>query len=105
MAPTSHLPTHAIGHSNVTYIVEITGYRIAPRVDSFDRVPVYSSRHRSPYAAARRLASIIAGRSAVAREVARGIPADYAGKYMILAPSGTGFALRPFRLMHCGGGA
>lgn len=89
----------------MTYIVEITGYRIAPRVNICDLVPVYTSRHRSPYAAARRLASIIAGRSAVAREVKRGIPADYAGKYMVISPSGTGFALRRFRAAHCGGGA
>jgi hypothetical protein len=87
------------------FTVTISAYRIAPRVDSADTVAVYSSPHRSPHAAARKLASIIAGRSRLSRQVRDAIPCDYAGKYMIRTPSGSAFALRPFRMVHCGAGA
>lgn len=80
------------------YYVIVDAYRLAPRVESHGPFPlVYSSTHRSPRAAARRLASIIAGRSSVARQVARSMPRDHAGRYYVSAETGQSWALTPFR--------
>jgi len=79
------------------YTITITAYRIAPRVDTADVRPVYVSVHRSPRAAARRLASIIRGRTPLARAIAGNMPRDYSGRYLIVTPDGEGLALIPFR--------
>ena len=81
------------------YTVTVSAYRIAPRVDLADTVPVWTSRHRSPRAAARRLAQLIADRTALARTVRRLIPRDYAGRYQITTADGAAHALTPFRAM------
>ena len=75
----------------MTYIVRITGYRMSPLIDMADTVSVYTSEHRSPHAAARCLASIIAGRTAFARHVRAGIPRDYCPSFLI-EDSGCGLA-------------
>ena len=76
------------------YTVTIEAYRLSPRVDTTDRVPVYSSTHRTPRAAARRLAAIIHGESALARPVRGAIPRDYAGMFMAEGESLTRFRAR-----------
>lgn len=79
------------------YSVIVDAYRIAPRVEYGPFTLAYSSTHRSPRAAARRLASIITGKSAVAREVKKAIPKDHAGRFYISAETGQSWALNPFR--------
>jgi hypothetical protein len=75
----------------------VESYRIAPTVDVTDTVPVYRSAHRSPYAAARRLATIIADRSDLARSVRRSIQSGRAGMYAIVDATGQRYALNTFR--------
>lgn len=109
-APSGRLRNRALGldmtpNNYWPYTVTVSAYRLAPRVDATDTVEVYSSRHRSPHAAGRRLASIIAGESAVARTVRSAIPRDYAGRYLIATRGAEALALIPFRARYCEGGA
>jgi len=89
----------------MTYIVRITGYRMSPLIDMADTVSVYTSEHRSPHAAARCLASIIAGRTAFARHVRAGIPRDYCPSFLIETPGAGSRALNAFRDRYCVRGA
>ena len=84
-------------HPAGPFTVQITEYRIAPAVDVNDFAAIYQSRHRSPQAAARRLASIIAGRSPLAKQVRACISRDFAGRFLIVDGAGTRRALNPFR--------
>lgn len=58
---------------------------------------IYHSRHRSAKGAARRLATIITGKSKLAREVRACIARGDAGQYIIETGAGQRFALKPFR--------
>jgi hypothetical protein len=88
-------------HPAGPFRVSVTCYRIAPLVDTRDTAQIYSSFHRSPHAAGRRLASIIREKTNLARDVRRCMPRDYAGKYMIETGSGTKYALNDFRAKFC----
>lgn len=84
-------------HEDGPFTVTVTAYRIAPRVDLADTVEVYASRHRQPKAAARRLAAVISRRTQAARDIQRGIPQGYSGRFVIRNRFGKEFALVPFR--------
>ena len=79
------------------YYVIVDAYRIVPQVEYGPFSLAYMSTHRSPYAAARRLASIIAGRSLVAQKVRRAIPKEHAGRYYVSAETGQSWALADLR--------
>ena len=49
------------------FTVRVIGYRLSPRVDVNDTVPVFESKHRSPQAASRKLATLISERTKFAR--------------------------------------
>lgn len=66
-----------------------------------DKGQIYSSRHSSPVAAARRLACIIAQRTKFADDVNRRIPMLCAGRYIIEAGDGTKRSLVEHRLTFC----
>lgn len=55
-------------HPAGPFTVRVHMYSLAENRVGQDRGQVYASRHRSPFGAARRLGSIIAGKSAVARD-------------------------------------
>ena len=86
-----------IKHPAGPFTVSVRAYRISPAVDTSRMDGVYTSRHRSAKAAARRLASIISGRSALSVDVKRCIPRDHAGSFSIVCGDGTRLALNPFR--------
>ncbi len=62
---------------------------------------VFTSRHRSPAEAGRRLASIIANRTPFARSVRRSVHAGrdgaVAGRYIVVTPEGHRWSLRQLR--------
>jgi hypothetical protein len=88
-------------HPAGPFTVIVRAYRLSPYVDVRDRVAVFHSRHRSPTAAARRLASIINEKIPLAKDVRRALPRGYAGRYLITDGSGEEFALNPFRAKYC----
>jgi hypothetical protein len=88
-------------HPAGPFRVSITCYRIAPLVDTRDTAQVYSSFHRSSHAAGRRLASIIRGKTYLARNVRRCMPHCFAGSYMIECGDGTKYSLNNFRARFC----
>jgi len=91
----------ATKHPAGPFTVLVSAYRIAPVVDYADHAAVYQSRHRSARAAARRLASVIAGRSGISRDVRRCILPGYAGRYVIVCGDGAKLPLLPFRAAYC----
>lgn len=77
------------------HIVTVESYSLESGNVGGDVRPVYTSRHRSAKAAARRLAELINGRTARARATHAGIGTGRGGRY-----TADGLALLPFRAKH-----
>ena len=83
-------------HPASPFTVRIHEYSLELNRVGMDRLQIYSSRHRYARAAARRLATIITGKSALAREIRACAPRK--GLSMLIeCGDGTRLALRPFR--------
>lgn len=91
--------TPALKHPAGPFTVRISTYSTAPNRVGDPLGQIYSSRHRSPSAAGRRLASIITGKSVLARQCRACITPGQAGRYLIETGDGSRFALKPFRKM------
>jgi hypothetical protein len=65
------------------YVVTIESYSLNPDNVGADVRPVYTSTHKSPAAAARRLASLICGRTDLAKSVRAGIGLRRGGRYRV----------------------
>ena len=82
------------------FTVHVHTYQLSPTVDPTVSGEVYSSVHRSPHAAARKLASLITERTAFAKTVRRSIPRGQSGRYLI-ETDGKLFSLADFRSKYC----
>ncbi len=83
------------------FTVRISCYSLETEEIGRECGEVYSARHASPFAAARKLASIIRGKSELVREIKRCIPLGRAGRYVIESGDGTKRALIPHRQAFC----
>lgn len=88
-------------HPAGPFTVRITLYSLAVGDIGKDKAQVYSSRHRSPYAAARRLATLINRKTKLARGVADCTPREHGARYVVECGDGTPHALNPFRAAFC----
>jgi len=89
-------------HPAGPFTVRVTAYSVQPGPPFLvDRGQIYSSRHASPAAAARRLACIIARRTKFAQDVNRCIPMHCAGRYTIEAGDGQKRSLNEHRRAFC----
>lgn len=75
------------------HIVRVTHYALDSGNVGGDVRPLYESSHKTPRAAARRLAELINGKTARARTARP--PTGRGGRYTI-----DGMALKPFRVHH-----
>ncbi len=81
--------------------VRICAYSLAPGGVGNNRVTVYSSRHKSPRAASRKLAEIINRKTPFARDVLRQcMRVGDAPFYQIIDATGQSRALNAFRVAH-----
>ena len=78
------------------FTVRVQTYQLSPVVDLTISGEVYSSVHRSPHAAARRLATLITERTTFAKTIRRSIPRGHSGRYLI-ETDGRLFSLVDFR--------
>lgn len=81
--------------------VVISHYPLSPEVRPNQLRTVYVSRHKSPFEAARRLATIIAGRSTCAKAIAKAIPRGNGGRYVIVGAHDIAYSLNQFRDYFC----
>lgn len=88
-------------HPAGPFTVRVSTYSLEQGNVGGDRFAVYASRHRSPHGAARRLASIIAGKSTLARLAQFSIGRGRGGSFLIELGDGTKLALNTFRSKFC----
>ncbi len=88
-------------HPAGPFTVRVSAYSVATDDFCRDLGQVFQSRHRSPKAAARVLAQIIARRTKLADDVHRCIPMRAAGRYVIEAGDGTRRSLNDHRRAFC----
>lgn len=90
-----------VKHPAGPFTVRVHEYSLGSNLAALDEMQVYSSRHRSPQAAYRRLAQIIASRTVLARQVEASIARGKAGKYVIETGDGTRYPLKAFNDKFC----
>lgn len=88
-------------HPAGPFTVRVYEYSLEPNRVGMDRLQVWSSRHRSPHAAGKVLASIITRRTIFARQVQACIPRGKGGAYVIEIGDGTQYPLNAFRSKFC----
>jgi hypothetical protein len=79
------------------FTVQVHSYSLAAHRVGTDLQLVWEHSHRSPRAAARTLASVIANRTEFAREVQAKVGTGRGGRFTIVTPEGSEWALTPFR--------
>lgn len=89
-------------HPAGPFTVRVSAYSVSMNDFLADRGLIYHSRHRSPYAAGRRLAQVIAGRTKLSRDIQACILAGCAGRYVIESGDGTKRSLIEHRTAFCG---
>lgn len=82
---------------NPAFAVEVTTYRLTPRVDTSPVSTLFYSEHRSPHAAARKLASTITGTAPMEPR-----PVGMATKHMVRdLRTWDAYSLTDFRKHYC----
>ena len=81
------------------YRVTVESYSLAPGHIGQTVATLYESTHRSPVAAARRLANLIQGRTGAGAALV--VPRGLAARYLAIDPERGAMALVPFRALRC----
>lgn len=84
------------------YRVTVESYSLEPGRVGQTVATLYESTHRTPQAAARRLANLIRGRTGAG--AALRVPMGLGGRYTVIDPERGAMALTPFRALRCAHG-
>lgn len=88
-------------HPSAPFTVIVRAYRLSPVVNVNERNIIYTSKHRSPHAAARRLATTFSRKSTLSVDIQRTFGKDFAGQYMIMTNDGKEYPLQTFQRLFC----
>lgn len=83
------------------YIVKVEFYSLETGEIGKTMGTAFTSRHTSPHGAGRRLASLIIGRTKLARAVKCAIPRGRAGRFFIVDGNGASHPLNAHRRLYC----